>query len=385
MYRSAEDETKSMSEKERTYLAAILGSAEGYVEANLTTDTVIEFSDFYASMWGMLETKNLPEGTITYSEFNAWVCHRLVVKDIEKVCQICSREYLLKRFDEGERRASVQFYSHTKNGGSQPCRFLIFLYQDNETGEVHAFGVLYDLTEQQRKDLELKKLEEELQMRRISNFTSQMQPHFLYNTLGSIQEIMHEDPEYASDLLGDFALHLRSCIRAMSTDKPLPFRQELANIKAYVNIEKMRFGDKLKVEYDIQTMDFNILPLSVQPLVENAIRHGIYERGPAGGTVKISTRKVGGAAVLADTQPASLSDTYSVDGAASYIVEVEDDGVGFDVEAERQNALISDDHTGLKNLIFRLKAVQEGEVEIQSKPGEGTKVTISLPAERSSE
>ena len=369
MYRSAEDETKSMSEKERTYLAAILGSAEGYVEANLTTDTVIEFSDFYASMWGMLETKNLPEGTITYSEFNAWVCHRLVVKDIEKVCQICSREYLLKRFDEGERRASVQFYSHTKNGGSQPCRFLIFLYQDNETGEVHAFGVLYDLTEQQRKDLELKKLEEELQMRRISNFTSQMQPHFLYNTLGSIQEIMHEDPEYASDLLGDFALHLRSCIRAMSTDKPLPFRQELANIKAYVNIEKMRFGDKLKVEYDIQTMDFNILPLCVQPLVENAIRHGIYERGPAGGTVKISTRKVGGAAARS----------------TSYIVEVEDDGVGFDVEAERQNALISDDHTGLKNLIFRLKAVQEGEVEIQSKPGEGTKVTISLPAERSSE
>jgi sensor histidine kinase YesM len=189
-----------------------------------------------------------------------------------------------------------------------------------------------------------------------------MQPHFIYNTLGSIQEIMHEDPEYASRLLGDFSIHLRSCIRAMSGDKPIPFEQELNNIRAYMNIEKMRFAEKLRFEYDIQTKDFYVLPLSVQPIVENAIRHGIYGRGPAGGTVKLSTRK--------DDD--------------SFVVEVEDDGIGFDVSeiCSKENS-DEGEHTGLRNTIFRLGAVMDGTVNIQSEAGKGTKVTIRLPAERS--
>ena len=356
-------EIESLRQKERTYLAAILGSAEGYVEANLTQDTVTECSEFFGSMYKLLEETAMPEEGITYSAFNKWVCSSMVVSCTERFCEICSREYLLRRFEEGERRASVLFYSRTKQGGSQPCKYLIFLYKDSATGDVNAFCVLYDLTEQQRKDLELQKLEYELRMSRISNFTSQMQPHFLYNTLGSIQEIMHEDPEYAARLLGDFSVHLRSCIRAMSGDKPIPFEQELENIHAYVNIEKMRFAERLKVEYDIQTVDFCVLPLSVQPLVENAIRHGIYGRGAAGGTVRLSTRREG--------------DTF--------VVEVEDDGTGFDMDEARRKALKEDsEHTGLRNLIFRLGAVMDGKVDIQSEAGRGTSVIIRIPAERSS-
>ena len=357
------EEIDFMRQKERNYLAAVLGSAEGYIEANLTADKVTEYSEFFASMWDMIEGVAKPQRDITYTEINNWICESMVISNKGRFMNVSGRESLLRRFESGDMRDSVQFYSRTKQGSAQPCRYVIFLYQDNATEEVHAFCVLYDLTQQQRKELELKKLEEELQLSRISNFTSQMQPHFLYNTLGSIQEVMLEDPEYASELLGDFAVHLRSCIRAMSADKPIPFSQELNNIKAYVNIEKMRFGEKLRIVYDIQTDGFDILPLSVQPLVENAIRHGIYGRGPAGGTVKVSTRETGDA----------------------WVIEVEDDGVGFDIETNMTDHAERKDHTGLKNITFRLKAVMGGKVDICSEKGKGTKAVISLPRERSSD
>lgn len=79
-----------------------------------------------------------------------------------------------------------------------------------------------------------------------------MQPHFLYNALASIREIVLENPEYAADLIFDFTTHLRACIKSMASEEFTSFHQEIENIKAYVNIEKMRFGDKLQVQYDIQ-------------------------------------------------------------------------------------------------------------------------------------
>ena len=235
---------------------------------------------------------------------------------------------------------------------------MLYLYRDDTSGDVMAFCVTYDLTEQQRRDKELEELENELRMSRIRNFTSQMQPHFLYNALGSIQEIVLEDPEYASELLGDFTVHLRSCIRSMSNDKPLPFTQELDNIKAYVNIEKMRFGDKLNVKYEVGPRDFVILPLSIQPLVENAIRHGIYQRGAAGGTVTVRTEET--------------SDKY--------IVQVEDNGVGFDAERMRREIEAGErDSAGLQNITFRLEKVMNAAVDIQSRIGTGTRVTVTIP------
>ena len=221
-----------------------------------------------------------------------------------------------------------------------------------------SFCVIYDLTEQQRREKEMQELETALQMSRIRNFTSQMQPHFLYNALGSIQEIVLEDPQYASELIGDFTTHLRSCIRAMASDTPLPFSQELENIRAYVNIEKMRFGDKLKVIYNITAEDFAILPLSIQPLVENAIRHGIYGRGPQGGTVTIRTRGE----------------------SKAWVIEIEDDGIGFDVNGFLNGQLPwKTDATGLKNLIFRLDKVMGARVKIASAVGKGTKVKVLVP------
>ena len=96
-----------------------------------------------------------------------------------------------------------------------------------------------------RQELERRR---ELELCRLRNLVSQIQPHFLSNALGSIQEIVLQDPQRAADLLGDFALHLRSYVRAVENDEPIPFEQELENIKAYVHIEQMRFGEKLKME-----------------------------------------------------------------------------------------------------------------------------------------
>lgn len=355
------EKLSSMHKKEINHLEAILASAEGYVEANLSKDTILEFSPYkLPSVLPECFHILAEEGSLPYSVFEEWHIEHLVTENKEKYAKICDRKYLIKCFENGDKRASASFSMKGPDGQKKPCRIIFYLYQDTPSKDVLSFCVLYDLTDQQRKEKELQEMEKELQMIRLRNFTSQMQPHFLYNALGSIQEIVLDDPIYASELIGDFTIHLRSCIRAMANDAPIPFDQELANIKAYINIEKMRFGDKLRIFYDIQTSDFSILPLSVQPIVENAIRHGVYECGAKGGTVTIRT---------------------SENDKAVFVV-VEDNGVGFDVEALQAEISSGErDSTGLKNMMFRLDKMMHASVDIQSCVGRGTTVTITIPKE----
>ena len=202
------------------------------------------------------------------------------------------------------------------------------------------------------------KLEAQINRMQLQNFNSQMQPHFLYNALSSIKQIIYEDPDYAAGLISDFTRHLRGTIKAMSCDHPIPFSEELENIRAYVRIENVRLGEKLTVSYDIRTEDFEIIPLSVQPIVENAIRHGIYHRGRAGGTVTLR----------------------SEESADQWIIQVIDNGVGFDVQKTLEEVDSGKkDSTGLKNLIFRLEKLMDAKVEIKSVIDRGTTVTVSIP------
>lgn len=198
----------------------------------------------------------------------------------------------------------------------------------------------------------------ELDKSRTKVSMNQMQPHFVYNALASIREVVLDDPLRASDLIYDFTNHLRSVVRAMSGDKLISFKDELETIKAYVNIEQLRFGEKLKVTYDIGIDDFQVLALGIQPLVENAIRHGIYGRGKKGGTCSLVTREKEN----------------------TVIVVIKDDGVGFDynklvkeIEEGKREAV------GLRSVIFRAKQIMGAEVSVDSCVGVGTEIQLIIP------
>lgn len=145
----------------------------------------------------------------------------------------------------------------------------------------------------------------------------------------------------------------------------IPFSEELRHIRAYLDIEKIRFEERMNVVMDIRTSMFLVPPLSIQPLVENAVKHGICTR-MSGGTVTIR----------------------SYEEKNVYVVEVEDDGVGFDVSSldmgdDTDGDVLSsgsdtDSHIGLKNIRFRVKEITGGSLKIESLPGKGTKVTVSF-------
>ncbi len=262
-----------------------------------------------------------------------------------------------------------------KKGGTKTCEYRMICKdgdcievsetmdaKTSSSGIVYGYAVVTDIykyrVEKEKLQQELKATQEKLTQSRLENAGSQMQPHFLYNALASIREIILDDPEYASDLVYDFTTHLRACVRSMSTGALVTFSQELENVRAYVNIEKMRFGDRLQIEYDCQVTDFDIIQLSIQPLVENAIRHGIFQRGVFGGKVIVrSFRKE-----------------------KNIIVCVEDNGIGFDYDAVLEE--IKDgtrDSCGLENLTFRFKSKMNADVAIESGIGRGTKVTVTIP------
>ena len=361
--RAHRNKIAAFRQKENNHMQAVLASAAAYMEANVTKDILLEKSDDKLEKERRF-IKRLPpkEEVFSYSAMHKWICNNLVVKNKEKYKRVAGKDYLLNLFKRGERRSSVLFSVYTEEGGIQPCREVFFLYEDETTRDVHVFCVIYDLTEQQKNEQEREDLEKELQMSRVRNFTSQMQPHFLYNTLGSIQEVILMDPQYAAELLGYFTVHLRTCIRAMTKDQPLPFSNELENINAYSNIEKMRFGDKLRIHYETLVTDFPVLPLSIQPLVENAIRHGVHKKGAEGGDVYVRTWEE----------------------SSSWVVQVEDNGVGFDVEKYMEKQRIGEgDSTGIKNIQFRLEKVMNATLDIRSRKGEGTAVVVRIPKQES--
>lgn len=356
-----ENKVASLQQKEHNHMEAILAGAAAYLEANLTRNLVLEKEVGHKDDL-QKKIKEIPtiEEIPVYDDIQEWIGDHLIVENKERYLTIGSRKYLIDCFRRGEMRASVSFSVYGENGDVQPCKAVFYLYKEKVTGDLHVFCVIYDLTEQQRKEKELEELEQELSMSRIRNSTSQMKPHFLYNALGSIQELILTEPQYASNLLGDFMMHMRSCVRAMANDEPILFSDELKNIKAYVNIEKMRLGDRLDIQYDIKAADFYVLPLSIQPLVENAIRHGVHKRGRKGGKVIVHTRSE----------------------RREWVVQVEDTGVGFNTEkvlVEIKRGV--GDSTGLSNIKFRLEKIMRGHMYIQSTEGEGTTVTVRIPKE----
>ena len=205
------------------------------------------------------------------------------------------------------------------------------------------------------KELEMEKivLNAELAESRISTMMSQIRPHFIYNTLGSIEQLCELDPKKAGELVHDFAKYLRGNFGELDNPKPIPMSQEMAHVHHYVSIENVRFPD-MTFSFDMNSEDFNIPALTVQPIVENAIKHGLMKL-QKGGSIRV----------------------VSFETESDYRVCVEDDGVGFDT------SLLLDErkHVGLRNIRERLKAMVGGTIEIESTVGVGTKVLIIIPKE----
>ena len=202
------------------------------------------------------------------------------------------------------------------------------------------------------------KLEKELEENRIAIMLSQIQPHFLYNVLGTIRGLCRKNPELAWEAIGDFSKYLRGNMSSLTNKEKIYFSTELNHIEAYLRLEKVRIGDRLNIIYDIQERDFLIPPLTIQPLVENAIKHGLFDKAE-GGTLILHTR-------------------WEDD---KIVITVKDDGLGFDESAP----FSKDDHhthVGLTNVRTRLKQMMNGQLVVVSTPGEGTTATVILPVDQ---
>ena len=202
-------------------------------------------------------------------------------------------------------------------------------------------------------EAEKKILSAELAESRIATMISQIQPHFIYNTLGTIEQLCITEPDAASKLVRNFSLYLRGNFSELDNAKPIMFSQEMNHVKHYTDIEQVRFPD-MTIQYDLRSVEFLLPALSVQPLVENAIKHGLMGL-EEGGIVTISA--------------------YETD--ESYVVEVTDDGVGYDMNAGYDETK----HVGIKNIRGRIEAMCNGTLTIESKIGSGTKATIKIPKE----
>ena len=228
-------------------------------------------------------------------------------------------------------------------GGNR--QFVSFLTVGIVTGDLSFFIWLHlQFVREHEKDLQAEQ--------RIRIMMSQIQPHFLFNTLTAIRSLCRTDPEKAEQVTTLFSNYLRQNLDSLETQELIPLAKELEHVKIYADIERTRFPN-IRVEYDIQDEDFSVPALTVQPLVENAIRHGVRIRED--GLVEVATRRT----------------------AEGHEILIRDNGAGFDVQ---KAAAGSGTHIGLRNVRERIEKMCHGSLKVSSRPGEGTEVVITLPA-----
>ena len=209
----------------------------------------------------------------------------------------------------------------------------------------------HQLAEQDRI---LAQTERELTESRITSMLSQIRNHFIFNTLSVISGYCKIDPEKADEALTRFARYLRRNMGYLETSDLIFFETEVAQIEDYVSLEQMRFGDMVEFGEDFEVTDFRIPPLTVQPLVENAIKHGLTKPGKQGSVCILTRREKG-----------------------FILIEVVDDGVGFEPEELEKETSI-----GIRNICYRLQHMANAELRIDSTPGKGTKAVIRIPEEK---
>ena len=186
---------------------------------------------------------------------------------------------------------------------------------------------------------------------RIQIMMTQIQPHFLYNTLATIRSLCLRSPETAAQTIDKFSRFLRQNLDMLDHVGLIPFSQELEHVRIYTEIEMLMFP-YIHICYDIKGEDFLLPTLSVQPLVENAIRHGVRAREV--GQIDIIVRE----------------------SEKGHTITIQDNGLGFDPAVVKAS---DEKHIGIRNVRERLEKQCGGMLHVESQPGAGTVVTLFVP------
>ncbi|MCL2820553.1 MAG: histidine kinase [Oscillospiraceae bacterium] len=248
----------------------------------------------------------------------------------------------MKHTMDGEKQI-FEWTLKSETGEIIPCEVTTVLAKYK--GENVGLSYVYDLRH-------ISHLERELVESRISVMMSQIKPHFLYNALTAIVQLCDENPAQAKIAAMDFSAYLRSNMESLNNTNLISIEKEMDHVKHYLSLEKAIYGKGLEIKYIIEAGGFGVPPLTIQPIVENAVKHGIGKK-EGGGTITVS-----------------ISEKDEV-----YIVTVTDDGAGFDTTEPPKNIA---KHIGINNVRKRLELCG-GTLDLSSTPGTGTTAVIKLP------
>lgn len=228
---------------------------------------------------------------------------------------------------------------------------------DSHTSDVYAVGaaLYFIFLSYDKAANEAIAHERERQENTTALMLSQIQPHFIYNTLTTIQVLCEIDPEKAITTIESFTKYLRMNTDALSKKEPVPVLEEVKHRMAYADIEMVRF-DNVKVLFAIKDKDFNLPVLTIEPILENAIKYGVRARKE--GKVEVTTYKEGN----------------------KHVLVVKDNGVGFDMNNIKPDGK---EHVGINNVRTRIINMVHGTFDVWSALNKGTIVTITIPEEQS--
>ncbi len=209
-----------------------------------------------------------------------------------------------------------------------------------------------------QKKMQDRLLENDLKrtQQQLSILQEQISPHFIFNSLGQIRSLIKKDPQRAITHIDSFAAYLRDHVNALKSNEPIPFQSELNHTLAYLALALADYGNLIKTEFELTYTDFVVPPLTLEPIVENAVKHGVG-RDPV--TITIGTRKEG----------------------AFIIIYVKDTGLGTNGSTQKEQMRLG---VGLDNTATRLKIVCGGTLTRDTTP-EGTTVIIRIPMTKQSE
>lgn len=198
----------------------------------------------------------------------------------------------------------------------------------------------------------------EIREQQLKILSLQIRPHFIYNTLTNIYYLCESDPAKAKQIIGDFTRYLRKNFGSVVKQGLIPFADELEHTEAFLAVVKTRYEDQLSVEYDITHTFFRIPPLTLEPIVENAVKHGLDQ----------------------DSDPLHIIIRTRCTDRGSEII-VENNGIDFSLE-ETEDPLVSADdepHIGIYNVRSRLKTLCNGTIDVTQREGGGAVVTMIIP------